>query len=58
LITGGTKGIGMGIAMEYIKEGAKVVVGGRGLQAFPTPGYKTITDQEYEQLQKMQQERD
>jgi glucose 1-dehydrogenase len=32
--------------------------GGRGFQAFPTPGYKTITDQEYEQLQKMQQERD
>jgi len=25
--------------------------GGRGFQAFPTPGYKTITDEEYEQLQ-------
>lgn len=25
--------------------------GGRGFQAFPTPGYKTVTDEEYESLQ-------
>lgn len=25
--------------------------GGRGFQAFPTPGYKTVTDEEYEKLQ-------
>jgi NAD(P)-dependent dehydrogenase (short-subunit alcohol dehydrogenase family) len=25
--------------------------GGRGFQAFPSPGYKTVTDAEYEQLQ-------
>ncbi|MFW5712271.1 MAG: SDR family NAD(P)-dependent oxidoreductase, partial [Spirochaetota bacterium] len=29
IITGGTKGIGYGIALEYIREGAKVVVTGR-----------------------------
>jgi len=29
VITGGTKGIGLGIAAEFIKEGAKVVIGGR-----------------------------
>ena len=28
IIAGGTKGIGLGIALEYIREGAKVVVGG------------------------------
>ena len=28
LIAGGTKGIGLGIALEYVREGAKVVVGG------------------------------
>lgn len=26
--------------------------GGRGFQAFPTPGYKTVTDEDYELLQK------
>jgi NAD(P)-dependent dehydrogenase (short-subunit alcohol dehydrogenase family) len=25
--------------------------GGRGFQAFPTPGYKTVTDEDYEKLQ-------
>ena len=25
--------------------------GGRGFQAFPVPGYKTVTDEEFEQLQ-------
>jgi NAD(P)-dependent dehydrogenase (short-subunit alcohol dehydrogenase family) len=29
VITGGTKGIGLGIAAEFIKEGATVVIGGR-----------------------------
>ncbi|MEF9945547.1 MAG: SDR family oxidoreductase [Lachnospiraceae bacterium] len=29
IVTGGTKGIGYGIAQEYLKEGAKVVVTGR-----------------------------
>jgi len=29
VITGGTKGIGLGIAREFVKEGAKVVIGGR-----------------------------
>jgi glucose 1-dehydrogenase len=29
IIAGGTKGIGLGIALEYLKEGAKVVVSGR-----------------------------
>jgi NAD(P)-dependent dehydrogenase (short-subunit alcohol dehydrogenase family) len=24
--------------------------GGRGFQAFPTPGYKTVTDEDYEKL--------
>lgn len=28
--------------------------GGRGFQAFPTPGYKTVTDEEYEKLQQLQ----
>jgi glucose 1-dehydrogenase len=28
IIAGGTKGIGLGIALEYVREGAKVVVGG------------------------------
>jgi NAD(P)-dependent dehydrogenase (short-subunit alcohol dehydrogenase family) len=28
IIAGGTKGIGLGIALEYVAEGAKVVVGG------------------------------
>ena len=27
--------------------------GGRGFQAFPTPGYKTVTDADYALLQKM-----
>jgi glucose 1-dehydrogenase len=27
--------------------------GGRGFQAFPTPGYKTVTDEDYEQLVKL-----
>lgn len=28
IVAGGTKGIGLGIALEYVREGAKVVVGG------------------------------
>jgi hypothetical protein len=24
--------------------------GGRGFQAFPTPGYRTVTDEDYERL--------
>jgi NAD(P)-dependent dehydrogenase (short-subunit alcohol dehydrogenase family) len=32
IVTGGTKGIGLGIASEFIKEGAKVVVGGRNAE--------------------------
>lgn len=32
VITGGTKGIGLGIAAEFIKEGASVVIGGRNQQ--------------------------
>ncbi len=31
IIAGGTKGIGLGIALEYVREGAKVVVGGTNL---------------------------
>ena len=27
--------------------------GGRGFQAFPTPGYKTVTDEEYEKLKNL-----
>ena len=27
--------------------------GGRGFQAYPTPGYKTVTDEDYERLQKL-----
>jgi NAD(P)-dependent dehydrogenase (short-subunit alcohol dehydrogenase family) len=30
--------------------------GGRSFQAFPTPGYKTVTDEDYELLQKMKSE--
>ena len=30
--------------------------GGRGFQAFPTPGYKTVTDEEYDMLQKLTQD--
>jgi NAD(P)-dependent dehydrogenase (short-subunit alcohol dehydrogenase family) len=29
VVTGGTKGIGLGIAVEFVKEGASVVIGGR-----------------------------
>jgi len=29
IIAGGTKGIGLGIALEFVREGAKVVIGGR-----------------------------
>ncbi|MBI9103858.1 MAG: SDR family oxidoreductase [Spirochaetales bacterium] len=32
VITGGTKGIGLGIAIEFVKEGASVVIGGRNPQ--------------------------
>ncbi|MCF7944153.1 MAG: SDR family oxidoreductase [Spirochaetia bacterium] len=32
VVTGGTKGIGLGIAAEFIKEGASVVIGGRNKQ--------------------------
>ena len=28
IIAGGTKGIGLGIALEFVREGAKVVIGG------------------------------
>ncbi len=30
--------------------------GGRGFQAYPTPGYKTVTDEDYELLQRMKQD--
>lgn len=43
VITGGTKGIGLGIAIEYIKEGAKVVIGGRGEET-GLQGLKTLQD--------------
>lgn len=29
IVAGGTKGIGLGIAIEFVREGAKVVIGGR-----------------------------
>ena len=32
IITGGTKGIGYGIALEYVREGAKVVITGRNAE--------------------------
>lgn len=32
LITGGTKGIGLGIAIEFAREGAQVVIGGRSIE--------------------------
>jgi glucose 1-dehydrogenase len=32
IITGGTKGIGFGIAQEYVREGAKVVITGRNAE--------------------------
>jgi NAD(P)-dependent dehydrogenase (short-subunit alcohol dehydrogenase family) len=28
--------------------------GGRGFQAFPTPGYRTVTDEDYDRLQELQ----
>jgi len=28
VVAGGTKGIGLGIALEFVREGAKVVIGG------------------------------
>ena len=28
IVAGGTKGIGLGIALEFVREGAKVVIGG------------------------------
>ena len=31
-MTGGTKGIGLGIALEFVTEGAKVVIGGRDIK--------------------------
>lgn len=31
--------------------------GGRGFQAFPTPGYKTVKDEDYELLKKLKNER-
>lgn len=43
VITGGTKGIGLGIAIQYIKEGAKVVIGGRG-EATGLEGLKVLQD--------------
>lgn len=43
VITGGTKGIGLGIAIEYIKEGAKVVIGGRSEQT-GLEGLKELKD--------------
>ncbi|WP_428867282.1 SDR family NAD(P)-dependent oxidoreductase [Clostridium sediminicola] len=43
VITGGTKGIGLGIAIEYIKEGAKVVIGGRNAET-GKEGLKTLQD--------------
>ncbi|MEE9190385.1 MAG: SDR family oxidoreductase [Candidatus Neomarinimicrobiota bacterium] len=32
IVTGGTKGIGLGIALEFVTEGAKVVIGGRDIK--------------------------
>lgn len=32
IITGGTKGIGFGIALEYVREGAKIVITGRNAE--------------------------
>ena len=40
VITGGTKGIGLGIAAEFVKEGAKVVIGGRN----PETGRAGVTE--------------
>ncbi len=31
--------------------------GGRGFQAYPTPGYKTVTDEDYELLKKVKEEK-
>ena len=31
--------------------------GGRGFQAFPTPGYKTLSDEEYELFLKLTEEK-
>lgn len=36
---------------EFIFGQSIYIDGGRGFQAFPTPGYRTVTDQEYEILQ-------
>lgn len=45
IVAGGTKGIGLGIAIEFVREGAKVVIGGRndetgrqGLRAIESAG--------------------
>lgn len=39
---------------NYIYGQSIFIDGGRGFQAFPTPGFKTVTDEEYEKLQKLQ----
>ena len=43
VITGGTKGIGLGIAAEFIKEGAKVCIGGRNPET-GAQGLKELQD--------------
>lgn len=39
---------------DFIYGQSIFIDGGRGFQAFPTPGYKTVTDEEYETLKNMQ----
>ena len=43
IITGGTKGIGYGIAEEYLKEGAKITICSRNAQEgfIPSGQHKT-----------------
>ena len=36
IIAGGTKGIGLGIALEFVREGARVVVGGTTYRIWAT----------------------
>lgn len=41
---------------DFIYGQAIFIDGGRGFQAFPTPGYKTVTDEEYELLKSVKSE--
>ncbi len=39
--------------LDFIFGQSIYIDGGRGFQAYPTPGYRTVTDEDYERLQKL-----